>query len=128
MPDARVINFLESPTIAVVGASGNHAKYGYRVWQSLKLRGKRVFAINPNCEELEGEPCYARLADLPEPPPAVIFITSPSVTEAVVAEALGLGVRRFWMQPGAESSAAVEAIESVGGEVVHDRCVLVTYL
>jgi len=128
MPDDKVISFLSSPAIAVVGASGNRAKYGYRVWQSLKQRGKRVFAINPNCEELEGEPCYASLADLPELPPAVIFITPPSVTEAVVAEALGLGVRRFWMQPGAESSAAVEAIETAGGEVVHDRCVLVTYL
>ncbi len=128
MPDAKVINFLESSAIAVVGANRDSDKYGYRVWRSLRERGKLVFAVNPNCDEIEGEPCYATLSDLPEPPPAVIFITSPDVTQTVVEEALKLGVRRSWMQPGAESFAALAVIESAGGEATYNCCILVTYL
>jgi hypothetical protein len=128
MPDAKVINFLESSAIAVVGANRDSDKYGYRVWRSLRERGKLVFAVNPNCDEIEGEPCYDTLSDLSEPPPAVIFITPPDVTQTVVEEALKLGVRRFWMQPGAESFAALAAIESAGGEATYNRCILVTYL
>ena len=39
---------------------------------------------------------------------------------------LKLGVRRFWMQPGAENPEAIELAESQGASVIHDGpCLLV---
>jgi len=48
------------------------------------------------------------------------------VTETVVREAIEAGVKRIWMQPGAESPAAVAAAEAAGLEVIADgSCLLV---
>ena len=49
-----------------------------------------------------------------------------SKAEAVVEEALALGIEHYWMQPGAESDAAIAAIEAAGRNVIaHGPCLLV---
>ena len=53
-------------------------------------------------------------------------ITPPKVTEAVVEEAGRLGIKHLWMQPGAESDAAVSRARELGMNVISGGpCVLV---
>jgi predicted CoA-binding protein len=48
------------------------------------------------------------------------------VTERVVEQAIARGIANVWMQPGAESEAAVEACRQAGINVIADgSCVLV---
>ena len=71
-------------------------------------------------------PSYATLSDVPELPGAVSIVTPPRITEAVVEEAGRLGVRHIWMQPGAESEAAVERARELGMNVISGGpCLLV---
>ena len=64
--------------------------------------------------------------DLPEPPEVVCCVVSPAVTKKVVGECAELGVRFVWMQPGAESVAAIENGLKNGLNVFADgTCVLV---
>jgi hypothetical protein len=42
----------------------------------------------------------------------------------VVKEAHELGLNRVWMQPGAESEAAIDYCEENGMEVVHGTCIM----
>ena len=81
---------------------------------------------NPNTSAVDGEKCYPSLTKLPERPDAVIFITPPEVTAAVIREALGLGIGTFWMQPGADGPEAVRLAKEAGAEPIYGRCVLVT--
>jgi len=119
--------FFRSRVIAVAGASRDEAKYGYRVYRRLKGSGRyTVYPVNPRTDEIDGDRCYPTLAALPERPDAVIFITPPPRTAAVMREALELGVKVFWTQPGAEDSAVVRLAEEAGASLVHGRCVLVT--
>ena len=50
----------------------------------------------------------------------------PPVTERVVNEAVEKGIKHIWMQPGAESDAAILAAEAAGMNVIASGpCILV---
>jgi len=123
----KVAAFLEAGPYAVVGASTNRDKYGNKVLRVYQQSGRRpVYPINPRAEEIEGEPAFPSLDATPEVPRSVSIITPPQITEAVVEEAIELGIEHLWMQPGAESAAAVRRAEEAGLGVIADgSCILV---
>ncbi|MDQ2798891.1 MAG: CoA-binding protein [Armatimonadota bacterium] len=117
---------LAAPSFAVVGASRSPEKYGSLVYRALKQAGKSVYAVNPNGDEVDGDPAFATLAALPSVPNAAVMIVPPSVTATAVAECARLNIRRIWMQPGAESESAVAACRANGITVVaNGPCILV---
>jgi uncharacterized protein len=115
---SRIQAFLAEGPYAVVGASTDRTKYGNKVLRCYLQHGKAVHPINPRAEEVEGLKAYPSLAALPEPVSGISVITPPHVTESVVREAIGAGVRRIWMQPGAESPEAIRLAEAAGLEVI----------
>jgi predicted CoA-binding protein len=118
--------FLAGDSFAVVGASRNREKYGNKVLRSYLQAGRRVYAVNPKAEEVEGQPCYPDLASLPERVHGVSLVTPPAVTERVVEEAAAAGIGYVWMQPGAESAVAIRRAEELGLTLIHSGpCVLV---
>jgi len=119
-----VASFLAQRRIAVVGASRSRLKYGNIVYRSLRSRGYEVLAVNPAAGEIEGDSCYADLASLPGPVDAAIFVVPAERTEALVKEAFAVGVGCVWMQPGAESEAAVRFCEERGMRTVYGLCIL----
>ncbi len=120
-----IADFVNRRVWAVVGASQNRSKFGNRVYRSLRDAGYTVFPVNPKAGELEGAKVYPSLADLPEPPEVIDLVVPPPVTEQVVKEAHELGLTRVWMQPGAESEAAIAYCLEHGMQVVHDACAMV---
>jgi uncharacterized protein len=97
---------------AVVGASRDHEKYGNKVYHSLKRAGYTVYAVNPNADEIDGDPVYPLLDNVPEQIGCVVTVVPPQVTEQIVQQAAHLRIPYCWMQPGSESEAAVK--ESIG--------------
>ena len=83
---------LEPASVAVIGASDRPASLGATVWRN--LRSGRflgpVFAVNPRLSRLEGQPVFARVADLPQAPELAVICTPPATVEGLVRE---LGVR-----------------------------------
>jgi len=102
-----VKEFMAQKRFAVVGATDNTEKYGYRIFKNLKDRGYEVYPVNPRVKEVEGVKCYPRLADIPVKVDVVDFIVPPAVTESIVRECKDLGLTRIWLQPGAESETAI---------------------
>jgi len=118
--------FLASPAFGVAGASPRREKYGNKVLRCYQQAGRRAIPVNPREAEIEGEPCVASVRDLPPEVRSLSVITPPVVTERLVAEAIEHGIEHVWMQPGAESPAAVAACLSAGINVIADgSCVLV---
>lgn len=118
--------FLAAPPIAVVGASNDLSKYGARVLAALLRHGIAAYPVNPRHESVQGVRAYPTLAALPRPVTSVSVITPPAVTEQIVEEAAQAGARILWMQPGAESPAAVRRVRALGLEVIHGGpCLLV---
>jgi hypothetical protein len=120
-----ISDFVNRRLWAIVGASQDRSKYGNRIFRSLRDAGYTVYAVNPNVDEVEGAKAYPTLADLPESPDVVDVVVPPQVTEKVVQQVHELGLNRVWMQPGAESQAAIEYCQEHGVQVVYDACAMV---
>ena len=124
--DTRIDKFLASPAIAVAGASDNPAKYGHKVFRCLLQNRRTAYAINPNVDEVLGHKTYPSLAAAPDDAQSLSIITPPAVTERVVDEAIARGVKSIWMQPGAESSQAIDKALDAGVNVISGGpCLLV---
>lgn len=123
--ESLIADFTGRRVWAIVGVSTNPEKYGYRIFQSLRAAGYRAYGVNPNTQAVEGERVYPSLADLPERPEVVDVVVPPAVTEEIVRECDRLGLRRVWLQPGAESEAAIRFCREHGIAVVHHACAMV---
>lgn len=98
---------------AVVGATTNTAKYGFRVLQDLHGAGLPVVGVNPKYREIAGIQCFPNLGALPWKPDVVIMVVPPAISVAMLEQAIHLGIRKAWFQPGAESpEAAAHAAKS----------------
>lgn len=120
-----ISDFVNRRVWAVVGVSQDRGKFGNRVFRSLRDAGYIVYPVNPKGGEVEGVEVCPTLADLPQPPEVVDLVVPPPVTEQVVKEAHELGLTRMWMQPGAESEAAIAYCQEHGIQVVYDACAMV---
>ena len=121
-----VATFLAGPEFAVIGVSQNRAKFGNKVLRAYLHRGLTVYPVHPTVSEIEGLRCFARIADLPATVHGLSIITPPTVTERIVEEAAETSIRFLWMQPGAESPAAVARAQELGLTVIHGGpCLLV---
>lgn len=117
---------LAARTFAVVGASTKPEKYGFLVYQSLKKFGKTAYPVNPRAAAIDGDVCYASVADLPEKPEVVVAVVPPAITLALVDELAAHQIPNLWMQEGAESPAAVEKAQALGIATVHGGpCIMV---
>jgi predicted CoA-binding protein len=124
--EKKIDSFLAGAPHAVVGASTDRAKYGNRVLRAYLQAGRPVHPVNPKAAEVEGLKAFPDLRSLPEAVHGISVITPPAVTEKVVEEAAELGIRHVWLQPGAESDAAVARAEQAGINVIADgSCVLI---
>ena len=115
---ARIDDFLSGEVFAVAGASTNREKYGNKVLRAYLQNNLVAWPVHPKEEEIEGVACSPDLASLPEPVHGLSLITPPAVTEKLVEEAAKVGIKRLWMQPGAESDAAIARAEALGMSVI----------
>jgi predicted CoA-binding protein len=118
--------FLSAGAFGVVGASSNRQKFGNRVLRCYIQDGRRAIPVNPNEAEIEGIACVKSVTDLPPDVKSISMITPPAVTERLVPLAIDHGIENIWMQPGAESPAAVALCREKGINVIADgSCLLV---
>ena len=127
MTEQEKINvFLSGTSFAVVGASQDRRKYGNKVLRSYLQNDRKVYPVNPKVVEVEGLTTYPDLVSLPERVHGVSIVTPPAITESVVEQAARSHIQYLWMQPGAESAAAVERAEALGINVIAGgACILV---
>ncbi len=111
--------------IAVVGASNNPDKYGYKIYKDLKDAGYKVYPVNAREQEVQGDTAYPTLSSLPEKPDVIDIVTPPQVTENIVREAQQQGIDIVWMQPGAESQEAIAFCKQSGVKEIHNSCIMV---
>ena len=122
----RIKQFLTSEAFGVVGASTNRDKFGNKVVRVYQQNDRPVIPVNPRVDLIEGEACVSSVADLPASVSSISVITPPKITEQVVEEAIAKGIKNIWMQPGAESPAAIENGLKHGLNVIADgSCILV---
>ena len=123
--------FLESKRIAIVGVSEKSSNMGKSLMDELGKKGYDILPVNPNYDRIGDTHCYAGIRDLPDDIESVILLVPPSISEAVVQEAIGTPVKRIWMHQGvgkgAYSDAARDTCKSNGIDVVYGFCPLMFF-
>ena len=112
-------------SLAVVGATDHPTKYGGIIYRDLKAKGYPVFAVNPYRDTVDGDECWARVSDLPEPPTVVVLVVPAKRGIEVLGDAAEAGIRNIWIQPGAFSPEMREVLEAGDFEWLAEACVMV---
>jgi uncharacterized protein len=115
---------LAQKTLAVAGLSRDEKSMSAAVFKELKAKGYTLYAVNPNADSIRGERCYPSLAALPAKVGGVLVFTAPAHTEKVVRDAVAAGIKRIWIQQGAQSEAAVRFCADNKLPAVTKQCIL----
>jgi predicted CoA-binding protein len=111
-------------TIAVLGASPRRERPSHGVMAYLQRRGYRTIPVNPFAAggTINGEYCYAALAEVPEPIDMVDVFRRSAFADAAVDAAIRKGAKVVWMQLGVRDDQAAARAEAHGLKVVMNRC------
>jgi len=111
-------------TVAVLGASPKPDRYAYRAMQMLRQFGHRAIPVNPAFDEILGETCYGKLADVPGAVDTITMYLGKERSDPLIEEIIAAKPKRIIMNPGAENDDLAAKAEAAGIEPVYD-CTLV---
>jgi uncharacterized protein len=107
--------FLANKRVAITGVSRTPKDHGSNtVYKRLRQRGYEVFAVNPNADEVEGDPCYQDLKSIPGGVQAVVIGTRPEIAEETMRECDELGITQVWMHRGPGAGSVSDAATQYG--------------
>ncbi|MGL4512321.1 MAG: CoA-binding protein [Lacipirellulaceae bacterium] len=104
-----------NPTVAVVGASSDPAKYGNLSLRAHVAAGYTVYPVNPRGGEIEGLEVYASLDDVPVAPlDRVTLYVPPAAALAVLEQAAKKGCAELWLNPGVDTPEVIAKAHELG--------------
>ncbi len=111
---------------AVVGATQNKEKFGYKIWKVLRDNGYEVYPVNPNYDEIDGNKCYSSLKQIPIKLQVIDVVVPPKLSLSVIDEAKKMGIEYIWFQPGTADEEVINKAEDNDIKIVFYDCVLAT--
>ncbi len=120
---ARRNVLINSPVIAVVGMSDDHYYTSYDVGEYLMRVGYTVYPVNPSIDDIDGQPTYKSLADVPEPIDIVDVFRKSIYLSEIVDEAIAVGAKTVWGQLEVHDDEAVSKALAAGLNVATDICI-----
>jgi len=119
-------DFLELKRFAFVGVSRQPQDFSRMLFREFLARGYQAVPVNPDAADIEGQPCFARLQEIQPPVEGALFMTAPAVTDRLVRDCRGAGIKRVWMfrggGMGAATSDTINFCESQGISVIPGEC------
>lgn len=110
---------------AVVGATQNKGKFGYKIFKTLQDYGKRPFPVNPRYDRINGDTCFPSISELPEKPEVVVAVIPPRATDKLIEECKDEGINIIWLQPGTYNDATLQKCKELDIEAVYGVCIMV---
>ena len=127
--DPQVVDVAEkilasARTIAVVGLSANPRRPSHGVARYLQRAGYRIIPVNPNVEEVLGEPAYPSLREIPQRVDVVEVFRRSEFVGPVVDDAIAIRAQAVWLQDGVVDEDAAARARASGLDVVMDDCMM----
>lgn len=118
-------DMLSKKVWAVIGATPNSEKFGYKIYKKLKNHEYTVYGVNRKGEDIEGDKLYTSLKDLPEKPECIDMVVNPKISKLLIPEIKELGIKYVWFQPGTFNDDVINTAKEAGLNIVYNDCVLV---
>lgn len=112
-------------TYALVGASANPHKYGYKILKDMIGAGFKIIPVNPKGKDIQDIKVYRSLTDIKEKIDVAIFVVPPSITENVLKQVHMLNIQNVWFQPGSENENAINYCNKNKINYIHNLCIMV---
>jgi predicted CoA-binding protein len=112
------------PSVAVIGASNNPAKYGNKAVRAYLRQGWTVYPVNPNESSVEGLPTFASVEAIPGSVDRAALYVPPAVGVTVLEAVARKGIPELFVNPGAESDELLASAERLGLDAVQ-ACAIV---
>ncbi len=111
--------------VAIIGASNNSSKYGYKIYKNLLSKGYNVTPVNPKETLIEGVKTVPSVLEMTSKPNVIDFVVPPliALSEAKLLEENGYN--NFWFQPGSESDALIKYLENTDLNYLINQCIMV---
>ncbi|MGL4731170.1 MAG: CoA-binding protein [Clostridium sp.] len=110
---------------AVLGATDDESKFGYRILKRLHEKEYIVYGLNPKYEDIDGIPVFNSVEDLPEKVDVVNVIVNPKIAMGSLAMIKEAGIENVWFQPGSFNEEVIERAKELGFNVEYDHCAFV---
>ncbi|MBW4642883.1 MAG: CoA-binding protein [Goleter apudmare HA4340-LM2] len=121
-------------TIAVVSRSDKRQRTSYQIAQFLRQVGYIVYPVNPLVTEIDGQPCYASLQDVPQKIDIVNVFRRSEYLPAIVEEAMpsavnyAINAKTVWAQLGIWEPVSAKTALDARLNVIMDACIKIEYL
>lgn len=98
--------------IALIGASANKSKYGNIILNDLLKKGYKVFPVHPALDNIDDLQVFKTPEEITEDVDLFVFVIPSPAGFDVTKRLYNKGYRKFWYQPGAESSEISEILKN----------------
>jgi uncharacterized protein len=112
------------PSVAVIGASNNPAKYGNKAVRAYQRQGWTVYPVNPTETNVEGLPTFPTTEAIPGPVDRAALYVPPQVGVGLLDGIARKGIAELFVNPGAESDELLATAERLGLNAVQ-ACAIV---
>ena len=114
-------------TIAVVGLSAEWHRPSFFAAKYMRQHGYRIVPVNPRYDSILGEPCFARLEDIPFAVDMVDVFRKPADVLPIADSAVAIGAKCLWQQLGVMNEEADALARAAGLDSVMNRCVKIEH-
>jgi predicted CoA-binding protein len=114
-------------TIAVVGLSAEWHRPSNFAANYMQQHGYRIVPVNPRYDTILGEPCFARLEDIPFAVDMVDVFRKTEDVLPIARSAVAIGARCLWQQIGVVNEEAAALARAAGLDTVMNRCVKIEH-
>lgn len=112
--------------VAVLGASNNPDKYGYKIVKKLMARGYELFPVNPRAGEVLGQKAYQKIEEIIDELDLVVIVIPPELAFNEVLKITNIrSDLPIIVQPGAESAELLAWLKNKDYMVYTQTCVMV---
>ncbi len=103
---------------------GHSAKKGFpRIsYAQAKKSGKKVFAVDPSVNQIDGDKTYPNLRSLPRKVDGVVLEVPREETLDLVKQAADAGIKNIWIHMNRETPEALEFARKKGLNVLTGTC------
>ena len=107
------------PSIAIIGASTNHAKFGNKCVRAYAQAGWVVYPVNPHSDIIEGHNAYPTIAKVPvRKLDRISIYLHPADGIKEIEELANIEVGEVWLNPGASSPEIVQRAKELGLNII----------
>jgi len=111
--------------IALIGASNDNSKFGYKIYKNLLSKGYDVTPINPKEILIDGVRSIKNTKLMKSRPDIINFVIPPKVALEETKKLEDNGYNNFWFQPGSESSELINYLETTNSDYLVNECIMV---